>query len=364
VSNPEDRDFLFILDEPHYHNVRFGETHRIRGLALATEGPEIESIRILREGEVLLETPTDLPSMDIGQLVSLPKAAGCRFAGELRIERGPALEFRARRADGGEVPLFSFDVPLVESAGERLAGLRQGALRLPLPPPELVERTQGGSNQDAYRDSILSGILTAEALLKAAGTDMGEIRTVLDIGCGTGRLLAGYHLADPRREMVGVDIQPELVTWAEQSLPDVARWLVGPLSPPLDLPSASFDLVQLVSVFTHLPLALQRAWLEEIRRLLKPGGWALVTLHGTIYASLLLGPAPKEVFELDRYLEAPGGPAGSNPFATFHHPDMARDLFQGFDRIVLFPRGQLTGGTPRLFPVASLQDVYLLRAAG
>jgi 8-oxo-dGTP diphosphatase len=52
----------------------------------------------------------------------------------------------------------------------------------------------------------------------------------------------------------------------------------GPL-PPLPYAESSFDLVYGVSVFTHLSEEHQRAWLPELRRILKPGGLLLLSFH-------------------------------------------------------------------------------------
>jgi SAM-dependent methyltransferase len=361
VQRSDWQDCVFFLDEPHYHHVRLGEVHTLRGLALAVSEPEVESVVFVRDGEVLAEARADLPSPDVEGLVSRPRAARCRFSCELRIPPGAPLEILARRADGRETPLFRFDVPRVEREGERLSRLWREVQGLPTPPPELVELTQGGRNQDAYRDSIVSGVTTTEALLRAAGVEPDGVREALDIGCGSGRLLVGLHLADPRRRLTGVDISPELIGWARGALPEVASWVVGPLAPPLDLPAASFDLVQLVSVLTHLPLELQLAWIAEVRRLLRPGGRALITLHGEVYAALLLGAEQRADFARSGYVEVAGGPAGSNPFATFHAPAFARELFHSFGRVEHFPRG-VTGSVPSLFPVGSLQDVWMLGA--
>ncbi|MFY9820869.1 MAG: class I SAM-dependent methyltransferase [Thermoanaerobaculia bacterium] len=362
MQDPAVQPCVFILDEPHYHRVRLGDVHRVRGLALAVEGPEVAAVVFRRAGEILAETPADLPSPDIAGLVRRPRAASCRFACELRVPGGAPIEVLARLEDGSEEPLFLFDVPWVESEEARLGRLWSGVGRLPSLPPELVERTQGGRNEEAYRDSIVSGVATLEDLLRAAGAGLGDVRDVLDIGCGTGRLLAGLHLDDPSRRLVGVDIQQELVDWSRSHLPDVASWYLGPLAPSLDLPAASFDLVLLVSVLTHLPLDLQRTWLAEVRRLLRPGGRTVVTLHGDVYASLLLDAAGREGLAREGHLEAAGGPAGSNPFATFHTPAFARELFRDFT-VVHFPRGRRQGETASRFPLASLQDVYVLTRA-
>ena len=215
---------------------------------------------------------------------------------------------------------------------------------------------------EAYRDSSVSGAMTVDRLLRAAGADPRQIGDVLDLGCGTGRLLLGQHVIEPWRRLVGVDVAAELVGWAQEYLPRVASWRWGTLSPPLDILPRSFDLIQVVSVFTHLPLGLQRSWLEEIHRLLRPGGWALVTLHGPIYAGLLLDVAQRQVFADAGHLEIEGGPAGSSPFATFHTPEFARELFRGFECLAFFPRGQIGTLAPSPFTPAVLQDVYVLRA--
>lgn len=80
--------------------------------------------------------------------------------------------------------------------------------------------------------------------LARAGEDLaGEARLVdamvprgariLDAGCGPGRL--GGYLATVGHNVVGVDVDPELITAAEQDHPG-PRWLVGDLAE-LDLPA-------------------------------------------------------------------------------------------------------------------------------
>ena len=61
--------------------------------------------------------------------------------------------------------------------------------------------------------------------------------TVLDAGCGTGRV--GGHLADAGHRVVGVDLDPVLIAAARADHP-TARWLVGDLAA-LDLPAQGID---------------------------------------------------------------------------------------------------------------------------
>ena len=48
------------------------------------------------------------------------------------------------------------------------------------------------------------------------------------------------------------------------------------------------------SVFTHIPLDLQRPWLEEIRRILRPGGYFLCTVAGAHHIGIQLSQELKE----------------------------------------------------------------------
>jgi SAM-dependent methyltransferase len=340
--------------------VRIGESNRFRGLALAPGGPRVDRLVVSQQGEPVLEAGVDSPSPELDSLPGLRGAGRSRFEFDLDVDGSAPLDISIGLEGGSLEPAFRFDAPFAARQAARLARLRGEVSARPTPPPALVAVTQGGENVDAYRDSIVSGLLASQALLAAAGAR--PPRDVLDVGCGTGRLLLGWHLDDPARRLVGVDVNRALIAWNRENLPDVARWETGRLDPPLDHPDASFDLVQLVSVLTHLPLELQREWLGEVRRLLRPGGVALVTLHGPTYERLVLSEAERKAFRREGYVEVRGGTEGTSAFATFHSPDFARGLFPAFARVARFPRGSAGEGPPTHFPIASLQDVYLLTA--
>ena len=52
------------------------------------------------------------------------------------------------------------------------------------------------------------------------------------------------------------------------------------MTPPLSFESAAFDIVYSVSVFTHLDERLQDMWLDELFRILRPGGILIISVHG------------------------------------------------------------------------------------
>ncbi|NKX56863.1 class I SAM-dependent methyltransferase [Arthrobacter mobilis] len=104
---------------------------------------------------------------------------------------------------------------------------------------------------------------------------------ILDAGCGPGRV--GGALAARGHEVVGVDVDPELVDAARKDYPDVT-WLVGDLAE-LDLPAhgitEGFDLiVSAGNVLTFLAPGTQRTVLARLAAHLRGDG-RLVTGFGT-----------------------------------------------------------------------------------
>ena len=81
------------------------------------------------------------------------------------------------------------------------------------------------------------------------------------------------------RRFTGCDVDAEAVAWCSANL-EGGPFFVNSPEPPLPCEPEQFDLVYAISVFTHLDEPAQQDWLAELRRVLKPGGIALVTLHG------------------------------------------------------------------------------------
>jgi SAM-dependent methyltransferase len=350
---------IFILDGPHYHAVRPGSTATFGGVTIAVGPDPVAEVVARVAGAVIGRARPGDPTPELGW-IPLPGSSACRFSLDLAVPRGVDIGFSLRLSSGAEVPAFRYDVPFAEREAARLASLDARLATLPVPDSNLVATTQGLGNVDAYRASILGSFLAMESLLAAGGADPVRVRSILDVGCGTGRLLAGWHADDPLRRLVGTDINPDLIAWARAHLASVAAWEVNGLHPPLPHPDGAFDLVVLSSVLTHLSLESQKAWTAEIRRLLAPGGHALVTLHGSVYADVLLKePAIAARFRTTGYAELAGADEGANGYGSFHSEVFARSLFSGFSRVAFFPRG-VTGGVAHEFPVASLQDVYVL----
>ncbi|MGH8642383.1 MAG: class I SAM-dependent methyltransferase, partial [Burkholderiales bacterium] len=116
--------------------------------------------------------------------------------------------------------------------------------------------------------------------LATEGTELPPVSRILDFGCGCGRVIRYLSHVFPDREFVGTDIDAEAIRWSRNYLAHLGTFQVNGTWPPLDHPDESFDLVIANSVFTHLPEDMQFAWLKELRRVTRNGGYLLLTVHG------------------------------------------------------------------------------------
>lgn len=118
--------------------------------------------------------------------------------------------------------------------------------------------------------TVLSLDATLEKVVRVAAMRAPHARTHLDLGCGTGSLIAALRRRMPALESEGGDLFPDLM-----QLPDVRVRRVDLNDPTLPWPDASFDLVTLTEVVEHLD-GCQRLF-REIARILRPGGWLVMS---------------------------------------------------------------------------------------
>lgn len=102
-------------------------------------------------------------------------------------------------------------------------------------------------------------------------------RRVLDYGCGPGHLLG--HLIARGARVLGLEFSPASVAAVARRFEGdpCFRGVVLATSLPSALPPGEEDVVMLVEVVEHLDDASLHATLDEIRRLLAPGGRVMIT---------------------------------------------------------------------------------------
>jgi len=186
---------------------------------------------------------------------------------------------------------------------------------LPVPPPRLRVEVAGTPGLEWFLES---GRRQAEIIRAAAernGTPLGSTSALLDFGCGCGRVLRHWAgLEGP--DIHGSDYNAGLASWCAANLPFVTV-SVNELAPPLHYRDGQFGLVYAISVFTHLPHDLERAWIGELSRIVAPGGLLLVTTHGDSYADRL-DAAERRQYDSGAAVVRWPSVAGSNLCTTFH----------------------------------------------
>ena len=146
------------------------------------------------------------------------------------------------------------------------------------PPAYLHYRVSGTPSLETFLRVGQRSYEDLAASLEAAGHPLSTLKSVLDFGCGCGRTLSWVGLNHPEKELYGTDVDREAVRWCRANRP-FARFGTNRAEPPLEYGPESFDLIYVISVFTHLSERHQLQWLEEFRRILRPQGVVLLTVY-------------------------------------------------------------------------------------
>lgn len=169
-----------------------------------------------------------------------------------------------------------------------------------IPPDEWLFETFQLDYQNYFDD----GKLAAKEILDwTVELIPSEMPTILDWGCGTGRIIQQLHQFNPYALLYAADINTQMIEWDHQNIKDVHFSAISSI-PPTTYPANYFDLVYGISVFTHLPSKLQDEWLVELRRLIKPGGILLITTHGGFFFSQLTKKEKRQLNETGYYEKA------------------------------------------------------------
>ncbi|MFI6924616.1 class I SAM-dependent methyltransferase [Nonomuraea spiralis] len=138
--------------------------------------------------------------------------------------------------------------------------------------------------------SLVNAYYARPAMLELAGNVTG--RRILDAGCGSGPLFS--ELRDRGATVTGIDASVGMLEQARQRLGADADLQVADLASPLPFDDETFD-----DVVASLVLHYLEDWgptLTELRRVLRPGGRLLVSVHHPFGIALhqhMTGEKPK-----------------------------------------------------------------------
>lgn len=203
---------------------------------------------------------------------------------------------------------------------------------LPIPPPLLRVVNINTTDLDYFFER---GKQSADAIAASAarhGLALSDVDRLLDFGCGCGRVLRHWG-AHPGIEAWGSDLNADATAWIQANLP-FARAGVNDLAPPVPHVDETFDLIYSISVFTHLTEDLGVRWMAEMRRILRPGGLLLFTIHGQHYAPQLTR-RERAAFDGGELVVQFAEAAGANICCAYHPLPYLERLTRDFEQLEL-----------------------------
>lgn len=124
---------------------------------------------------------------------------------------------------------------------------------------------------------FVSGAVEVDAFLTFGGVALGPDDTVLEIGCGAGRMTG--RLAELAGSVVATDVSSEMLARAAANLTARSNVTFVEVSGAGELPVADESVTAVFSYITmqHVPTAAaQERYFAEALRVVRPGGWVLI----------------------------------------------------------------------------------------
>lgn len=166
-----------------------------------------------------------------------------------------------------------------------------------------------GSSQSTYvfdpesPEELARLIMMDQVTTKAMGgplaglPELPEQARVVDLACGPGGWVLDVAFARPDVQISGVDISKRMVDYARararsQKRPN-ASFKVMDITRPLDFADNSFDFVNARMVTTVQPTEGWPTFLQECRRILRPGG--IIRLTESEYVGITNSPACEQI---------------------------------------------------------------------
>jgi len=220
--------------------------------------------------------------------------------------------------------------------------------------------------------------INGERLAQVLATEIEKVfgsnpeTAILDFGAAAGRVSIPLARLLPRSRVTATDVDAEAVEFLRLTAPENIKSQLNGFSPPLSWEADSFDCVFAISVWSHFADHLSMKWLEELRRITRPGALLLISTQGNACFQHLRGTKSswakltREQYLTDRYfyrdypgastedVNWPGITQAASWGITVMHPDYIKEKWGALFE-VLEIREQGTGGK---------QDLVIMRRLG
>jgi len=197
-----------------------------------------------------------------------------------------------------------------------------------------------------------------DKVLRDHGFSLRDSRSLLEFACGWGRVTRHLvHLGDPARITVS-DIDPRAVDFVRRTLG--VRGFYSTRSAPDLIHDGRYELIVVVSLFSHLPLAHWGPWLRRLGELLEPGGVILLSTLGMHAFDVNVPAADRRAFErvTDGFFYHGANETHGRLSEDAYGTAYVEDTFVTAAAAESFP-GRLVAFCPRA--LNGFQDVYLLQ---
>ena len=205
----------------------------------------------------------------------------------------------------------------------------------PLPPSPLMHKVIARGWAKEFLDLGKEEVDDMTSYLDKCGINVADFTSILDFGCGCGRLIRHYLQRTDAR-LYGTDYNPKLVKWCQKKL-KFGEFGINSFLPPLEYQDQQFDYIYMYSVFTHMGEEAIKTWMQELYRILKAGGVFLFTAHGEKYPSFL-SEQQWHSLEEGKLITLERAEEGSNYYGSFFFPRWVKEnILDGFELLGHFP---------------------------
>lgn len=140
----------------------------------------------------------------------------------------------------------------------------------------MLSSTEPG-HVESYRRGAFEVVEILERSLKECGRDWSSIEACLEVGCGYGRIVRELRERIPAARIHVTDVIEE---GARFTAAEFGARAIPVIEESANAMAGSFDLVYLLSVYTHLRRDLVERNLAAVSKSLKKGGVLVFTTHG------------------------------------------------------------------------------------
>jgi ubiquinone/menaquinone biosynthesis C-methylase UbiE len=167
-------------------------------------------------------------------------------------------------------------------------------------PDEQTQVTFTGRSGHAALSEAFAAYKLFKKIMAENSKGIHTCNTVLDFGCGWGRVIRFFLKDVDASGLYGIDCYKEMIDLCRSQNLRCTFETIDPMPPTHFLPE-TFDMIYLYSVFSHLSEKAHLAWLEEFRRILKPSGMVIATTRPRSFILYCIELAKKKDLEVWQY---------------------------------------------------------------